>query len=191
MLFRRFQKQSPAAEMPQTGEAGAIHPADTDGGHMRADVVHHQSASHPDGVFLLSYYEKKKEEHGMPRRRDLPCRELAPIMPNLFIMAPVTPQADDWAIRLAGQDIVGRLGLEPKGRAISEFLTAEQTVHHAQVYRDVAAGRRLSITTGRIKGLHRDHVSMEFVHVPLLGPDEQSLWILGGVFFGDTIRVSA
>ncbi|WP_422004034.1 PAS domain-containing protein [Pyruvatibacter mobilis] len=181
MFFRRTKK-TPDAPSAQPAEDAPVY------GNMRAAVEHHEAATHPDGRFLVDYHNRMLAEQGGIRRTDLPCRALSPIMPNLFMMAPVTPAAEDWEIRIVGQEIITRLGIDATGHRISEFLTPDQTAHHATIYRDVAAGRRLSITTGRIEGLDRDYVTVEFVHVPLLGPDGQSKWMMGGVFFGDLIR---
>lgn len=181
MFFRRTKK-TPDAPSAQPAEDAPVY------GNLRANVEHHDAATHPDGIFLLNYHFRMMAEQGGIRRTDLPCRELSPIMANLFMMAPVTPEAKDWEIRLLGQEIITRLGVEASGRRISEVLTQDQAEHHANVYRDVAAGHRLSITRGSLEGMGREFVSVEFVHVPLLGPDGQSKWMMGGVFFGDLIR---
>lgn len=183
MFFRR-PKKTPDAAAAQLAEDEPRY------GATQAKVEHQENATHPDGMFLIGYHNRMMAEQGGIRRSDLPCRALAPIMPNIFMMAPVTPAADDWEIRLVGQEIISRFGIDPTGSRISEFLSPAQTEHHAEGYRDVAAGC-LSITTGSIEGLDRDHVTVEFVHLPLLGPDGRSKWMMGGVFFGDLVRTAA
>ncbi|MEQ8747922.1 PAS domain-containing protein [Pyruvatibacter sp.] len=150
---------------------------------MRIDVTHFQKPEHPDGKLLLAYYEHQLANGTLPRRRDMPAREILSILPNMFILEPANAPATDWRFRLMGQHLVTRFGADATGLCISQAYASDQVEHNAAVYRAVVNGERLSITRGIFEGIDREFLEMEIVHVPMLGSDDKTRWILGGLFF--------
>jgi len=150
---------------------------------MSVEITPLKAPTHPGALKLVSYVEEKRANNDWPRRRNLPDKALASIMPNIFMLAPADPDGADWRFRLVGQEIVDRLGFDPTGSLISTLFAPEEALRHAKEYRDVIAGTRDSISRCVFRGIDRDFLTMEIIHVPMLGADGETFWILGGMFF--------
>ncbi len=150
---------------------------------MRIEVDQLDKPTHPDGLVLLDYFESHRARGVVPRRADLPAREIVRILPNVFILEPIDPEGLDWRLRLLGQGLVDRFGADPTGLAISQIYATDQVEYNAGVYRAVVAGERLSVTRGTFQDIDREFLTFEIVHTPIIGSDEKTRWVLGGIFF--------
>lgn len=155
---------------------------------MHIAVERADTPSQPTTRALFAYHAERQAAGGIIRRADIPNRALIRAMPGLYIIAPAGPPENpvaDWRFRLAGTELVARLGHDPTGVRISRILSPAQTRHQAGIYAEIAAGRLATVTRGRLKGLGRDFIHLEMAQVPMLAADGTTGCVLGVMAFLD------
>lgn len=156
------------------------------GGHkLDIKVTPATEAHHPLARMMLAFFSGKQRTNALPSRTDLPHRDLLPVLPFIFMLEPTGGDMTDWRFRLVGHGITARLGGDPTGLCISEIYKPAQVAPNAASYADVATSRAPHITTGSFHGIDREFLTFEIVHLPMLGNDERTIWVLGGLFFND------
>ncbi|MEO0962918.1 MAG: PAS domain-containing protein, partial [Pseudomonadota bacterium] len=152
------------------------------GQQIRTQLVICNTATSDGGQTLLNYYTSHQARGQLPRRSDMPCRELLGIMPDLFMLEPVDAAGDDWRFRLVGQRLVEQVGVDATGLCISQAYEGADAERNAGDYRDVAMNGNTRITCGTFHGIDREFLQMEIVHVPMIGANGETPWVLGGLF---------
>ncbi len=145
------------------------------------DVKPQAGAQHPRGQELVRLWSEAKESGQPMARGDVPSRKLLRLMPHLFLLEP-SADGSDWRFRLAGTAIARRFGGDPTGALISQIYDKRQAVDQAAIYKSVAMRGLPHITQGRIEGIDRQFLTIEFCHLPLVPPGQGLNWLLGGVF---------
>lgn len=146
---------------------------------MEALVEAIPAATHPESLALIAFWEKHRVNGRVLRRADLPCREAAPLLPNVFVLQPTDETAADWRLRLVGTKLTRWLDFDPTGLTISGFYHPDHVAHNADVYRMVTRDRRPHVTQGRLGGVNRDFLKLEIVHLPMEGASEDEMLLLG------------
>jgi hypothetical protein len=149
---------------------------------IRTQLTICDTATSDGGRTLLNYYQSHQARGVLPKRTDMPCRELLGIMPDLFMLEPVDAAGHDWRFRLVGQGLVEHVGVDATGLCISQAYEAEDAKRNAGDYRDIAMNGNTRITRGTFHGIDREFLQMEIVHVPMVGSDGVTPWVLGGLF---------
>lgn len=145
------------------------------------DVARHETPEHPDARALVAVCEAAIAAGTPLARKDVPSRPLLRFMPQVFLLEPLEGGAD-WRFRLFGAGIAQRLGGDPTGAKISELYSPDQVRHQAEEYRITAELRRPAVTGGKLYGIERDFLKLEFCNLSLEPPAGDVRWILGGVF---------
>lgn len=137
------------------------------------------AATHPESLALIAFWEKHHINGRVLRRADLPCREAAPLLPNVFVLQPTDETATDWRLRLVGTKLTRWLDFDPTGLTISGFYHPDHVAENAEVYRMVTRDRRPHVTQGRLGGVNRDFLKLEIVHLPMEGASVDEMLLLG------------
>lgn len=149
---------------------------------LRTHLTICDAAKSDGGRTLLGFYDTHRAKGTLPRRADMPSRALSGILPSLFMLEPTDYQGTDWRFRLAGQEIVTRVGIDPTGLCISQAYELEDAERNAADYRDIAINGNPRVTRGHLAGINREYLDMEIAHVPMIGANGTTPWVLGGVF---------
>jgi hypothetical protein len=145
------------------------------------DVLVQPAAAHPRGQELVRIWTEARDSGRPMARGDVPSRKLLKLMPHLFLLEP-NADGSDWRFRLAGTAIGRRFGADPTGSLISEIYDRRQANDQAAIYKRVVTSDAPHVTHGRIEGIDRQFLTIEFCHLPLLPPGQGLYWLLGGVF---------
>jgi hypothetical protein len=149
----------------------------------RADMTDVAEAQHPSSKLLLDYWSRARAEGRLLTRDEIPGRAILHLMGNIALASPADAAGADWLIRLVGEVVTERFGGTPAGSLISEAhdpVCAESSIRRFQ---ETARTGEPRILRGRFIGIERDFYDVENVHLPILGPDKRTIWILGGIFF--------
>lgn len=152
---------------------------------VEMDVERFDDPEHPSGCKLLNFWYAHKGRGKMLKRSDLPAREILDLMPNLFILEPVSPAGEDWRFRLFGQGLAEILGGDPTGLQISQIYSPHQVEHNAALYRDRSQSCLPFVSRGRILGIERDYMPFEVTNVPIESEAGGPRMFLGGMFVLD------
>ncbi len=152
------------------------------GQQMRTQLTICDTVATAGGQTLLNYYKSHQARGVLPQRTDMPCRELLGIMPDLFMLEPVDAAGQDWRFRLVGQGIVEHVGVDATGLCVSQAYEPTDAERNAGDYREIAMNGNTRITRGTFHGIDREFLQMEIVHVPMIGSDGVTPWVLGGLF---------
>jgi len=169
----------PAAQSAQDAVSGNMK--------MRTQLEICDTAQSDGGRALVAYYEEHRSRNALPRRKQMPSRSLLGIMSHLFMLEPVDEDGTDWRFRLVGQEVVERIGVDATGLCISQAYEPDVARRNASDYRDIAMNHMVRITRGTLDGINREYLDMEIVHVPMIGSDETTPWVLGGLFVSDDV----
>jgi hypothetical protein len=145
------------------------------------DVKPQTGSEHPRGQELVRIWTEAREQGRPMTRGDVPSRKLLKLMTHLFLLEP-NADGSDWRFRLAGTAIARRFGADPTGALISQIYDRRQASDQAAIYKRIATNDAPHITQGRIEGIDRQFLKIEFCHLPLLPPGQGLNWLLGGVF---------
>lgn len=145
------------------------------------DVKPQPLAEHPRCQELVRIWTEARDAGQPMTRGDVPSRKLIKLMPHLFLLEP-NEDGSDWRFRLAGTAIARRFGADPTGALISQIYERRQSDDQAAIYKRVVMNGAPHITQGRIEGIDRQFLKIEFCHLPLLPPGQGLNWLLGGVF---------
>jgi hypothetical protein len=137
------------------------------------------------GKFMVQFFHDLEARGELPHRAGMPYRGLLPVLSNIFILEPLDATMSDWRFRLVGQGIATRLGADPTGLCISDIYEPAQVANNAASYAGVTASLAPHITTGTFYGIKREYLNFEIVHLPMVGKDNETILILGGLFFDD------
>ena len=149
-------------------------------GHVGAEAEAIAVPQHPDALKLLAYWESKKRGSGLPTRASIQPNEILPLLPQIFI---AEPHDGEWRYRLFGTGAAARCGVDFTGqttRRVYEPTTAEACI---RMYNSVARRLRPIHVRARYLGLGIEHATLDAVQMPILGRDERTVWIFGGLFF--------
>lgn len=135
---------------------------------------------HPDARELIAFWSSKRCGDQLPFRAAIQPADFVKLLPSLFI---AEAKGSDWYYRLVGTGIAGRFRVDLTGKSVGEAFEPARAEQVARFYHSVAQGREPVSTKGRYLGLGIDHATVQNVHLPILGPDGRTVWILGGVFF--------
>ncbi|WP_439814192.1 PAS domain-containing protein [Zavarzinia sp. CC-PAN008] len=137
--------------------------------------------TYPLAVDFMALWQARRQTGQAFTRADVPCRDLLRFMPNLILFEPLDDGAD-WHFRLVGSAIRQRFGIEPTGLTVRGLYTPADAEVQAGLYRWLARESEPSITRGRVLGLDRDYLDVEFCNMPLPARDPGQPWLLTGVF---------
>ena len=116
----------------------------------------------------------------MPRLSTIRPRELAPLLPHLFI---AEPGQSGWRYRLCGTAVSDRFGVECTRKAVHHIFEPETAEMLDDTYEAVAQDYLIGASRGHTFVLGVDRGVAEAVHAPLLGRDGHTVLVFGGVFF--------
>lgn len=165
---------------PQSVPESADAPSQRDARRIAIDVKPMAVPEHPRGQELVRLWTEARDQGRPMTRGDVPSRMLLKMMPHLFLLEP-NSDGSDWRFRLFGTAIVRRFGADATGRLISEVYDGEQARSQAAIYSEVIERNLPHVTQGRIAGIDRHFLKIEFCHLPLLPPNGGLKWLLGGV----------
>ena len=137
-------------------------------------------SEHPGARKLIDYWRSKRSGHQPPARPLIRPDEILSLLPNVFIAEPTN---GDWRYRLAGTGIAGRVHVELTGKTLRQVFEPGTAEFARKLYASVADGTEPVSSKGRFLGLGIEDATVENIHLPILAPDGQTVWILGGVFF--------
>jgi hypothetical protein len=149
----------------------------------RAEMNDVASARHPSSQLLLDYWQKARDEGRLLTRDEIPGRAILHLMGNIVLSSPIDAAGSDWRIRLVGEVVTERFGGSPTGSLVSEAHDSGCAETSIRRFQETARTLRPRIMRGRFIGVERDFYEVENVHLPILGPDKETIWILGGIFF--------
>jgi hypothetical protein len=155
--------------------------ASSDSRRIAIDVKPQPEAQHPLGRQLVAYWTAARDAGRPLARADLPSRAILKLMPHLFLLEP-NNDGSDWRFRIFGTAIVSRFGGDATNRFISQVYDPAQARDQASIYKGVTARGEPHVTQGRIAGIDRQFLKIEFCHVPVVPPQPGLSWILGGAF---------
>lgn len=138
-----------------------------------------ETASHPQSLDLIAFWELHRVNGRLLSRAALPCREAAPLLPSIFVLEPTDETGTDWRLRLVGTRLTHWLDFDPTGLTISQCYHPDYVDHNAGVYRKVTGERRIHVTQGRLCGVNRDFLDLEIVHLPMEGASKDEILLLG------------
>ncbi len=138
-------------------------------------------ASAPELGGFVDYWRSKSCNGAIPRRTDIDPIELKKDLGSLFIVEP-SGRAKDFRFRLVGADLTTLLGQEFTGTTLREI--SPPTIPHGfgpilAAYRTVVRERAVLRASGRICWARTDHLEFDSVHVPVLSPSADAIWIIG------------
>jgi hypothetical protein len=167
---------------PETGFIGLTHAMNRVGaGQIGFEAVVAEPTD-PRARALISFCTSRLNAEGFLPRTSFAPREIVPLLPHLFI---AEPAAETWRYRLVGTVLTARLGLDFTGKTL-ERLYRPQTAAGARAFYDgLALEPRIVTHHGRYLGIDLEHAELEFVHIPMLAPDNSTAWVFGGTFFLD------
>ena len=155
---------------------------------IEIDVTPIATPQHPQSLALLEFWTSHRRGDRLLSRAALPCREIGPILPSIFVLEPLDAEGSDWRLRLIGTQLTGWLGFDPTGQAISELYQPDCVAGNAEVYRQVTTERAIHATQGRLCGFNRDFLELEILHLPIEGASPQDLLLLGSISIFQTLR---
>lgn len=136
---------------------------------------------HPGALRIMAYWESKRPGGtGIPPWRSIVPGEIVPLLPSLLL---AEPAGDDWRYRLHGTRLVSRCGVEWTNRYVREVYEPASADACNRLYRAITRRRSPLHVRGRYLGLGIEHATVEAVHFPVIGRDDRTIWIFGGVFF--------
>ncbi|WP_439814193.1 hypothetical protein [Zavarzinia sp. CC-PAN008] len=130
---------------------------------------------------LMALWRQRDAEGARITRADVPSRPLLRFMPFIILFEPIN-DGDDWLFRLVGSEIRQRFGVELTGMTIRGLYEAEEAAGRAAHYRRLTLGGVPMVTRGRVLGVDRDFMDVEFCDIPLPGRDPLQPWLMTGVF---------
>ena len=132
---------------------------------------------------LLAFWKSRSSNGQLLTREEIPAHEIAHLMGYLYLASPVDEKGSDWQYRLSGEALKERFGGTPVGYTTSQSLDPEHAAKGVRQFCSIAASRTPRIMRGRFLGVGRDFYDVEVVHLPILGSDKRTVWVLGGIFF--------
>ena len=156
-------------------------PALADDVRIETAVTPVDAPQHPQSLALLEFWTRHRQGDRLLSRAGLPCRETSALLPSIFVLEPLDPEGIDWRLRLIGTLLTSWLGFDPTGEAISELYKPEGVEDNAEVYRQVTRERIVHATQGRLRGIKRDFLSLEILHLPMEGTTPQDMLLLGSI----------
>ena len=152
---------------------------------VRPEFKRVERAENPHIISLLEFYKRHRRADGLLPRRLIPCRELMPLLQNLYLIEPVDATGRDWRFRLAGTAIRHRFGIEVTGKLVRDIYTEDSVERPTERYREVAFGREVHILRGRFLGGGREFFDVELLEFPVEGPIEGCETVAGALFVAD------
>ncbi|MCR9256545.1 MAG: PAS domain-containing protein [Alphaproteobacteria bacterium] len=145
-----------------------------------------EALSFPRGLQLLEYYRSKiPRDGGLPHRDQFEFSELLPLAPYMFIAEPISGGAD-WRYRLLGTRLVARFGQDYTNRPFSENFRELGLVQDAiELSNQVAKEGKPRFFAARFTDTETRQIRLETMSLPILAPDGETVWLLGGTFFED------
>ena len=140
-----------------------------------------ESLSRPVPLELLAYWRELARRRLPPLKSDFdPLSALPKATPFLCLLEPLDAERSDFRIRLVGQGVIDRYGMNATGMALSDYTTDGFAVlRHGMC---VALDERRPVAySGDYRRVERGHISVEGVLCPLEG--QRGGFIVAGVGF--------
>lgn len=151
-------------------------------GELEEVHIPRQAPAHRGARLLLAHWQAREAEGRFVVGRDVPARPLAKILSGLMLYEPVD---GDFRIRLAGLALLRRFGRDVRGERLSALSGAGQfSAHAAQMRALLRTGKPLVVEV-RLMQQGRIQLCYELVALRVFAPDEQTPWVLAGLFFHD------
>jgi hypothetical protein len=163
---RRVSQESPGTR----GEAAAL-----------ISQLHH--ATLPKARKLIDIWTNHQPE-GMVVGRDVPSREIAPLLSSLVLYEPVNG-GEDWRIRLAGAALLRRFGRDVAGCLISALYPRDHFHILCRRAQTVLETNRPQIDDVLVRSSDAPLLHFETVHVPVFAPGGEARWDMAGYFYFD------
>jgi len=139
-----------------------------------------QAPAHRGARLLLAHWREAQGPFVVGR--DVPSRPLAKILSGLMLYEPI---GDDFRIRLAGLALLRRFGRDVRGERLSALVGASQFRAHAAQMRELLRTGKPLVVEVRLMQQGRIQLCYEMVALRVFAPDEQTPWVLAGLFFHD------
>lgn len=136
-----------------------------------------------DAQALYSYWRDLTPAGGPPWRRQITMEDLGAlgVLDSVFILEQ-TEDRTDWRYRLLGTRIVQMYGSEVTNIPLREHMTPEEAELAIRLSNRVRDTRTPIFLKARfVSGDHQ--VPVETMSLPILGKDEDDVWLFGGTFF--------
>ena len=128
---------------------------------------------------LFDYWLSLRRGEGWPARRDIRCRDLWELLPNLLLMQ-VRPLPEGVRVRLAGSDLWDIYGGELTGRTLNDDCWGAHADYWREVYADSAQAPRPA--NGHLLLNQGEEAAARgvlfWMRLPLVDEDG-GLWLLG------------
>jgi hypothetical protein len=136
-----------------------------------------------DAVALHGYWRSLAAPPALPWRRQIEMDRLAEIgcLDSVFILEPIEGGVD-WRYRLLGTRIVQIYGGEVTNIPLRNHMTPDEAETAIRLSNHVRRTREPLFLKARfVSGEHS--VPVETMSLPILGRDEDDVWLFGGTFF--------
>ncbi|MEI9989408.1 MAG: PAS domain-containing protein [Rhizomicrobium sp.] len=138
---------------------------------------------HPSARRLLDYWQAVMARgDGFLVGRDVPAREIAPLLCNIMVNQPLA-DGTDIRVRLAGTSVRRRFATIGKDTRLSALFPAEDFRHHLAAGHEVVATGRPIIVDSSLKRASVEELHMEVIILPILDRDRATPLLLVGVFY--------
>lgn len=138
----------------------------------KAQLIELSELSDPITQSMLKYWNEKKGDRLMPSPSDMNFASFARYASKITLIE-VDP-GPSFTVRLAGEEVIGSLGFNPKGRellAFDELLPGLGTMLNG-FYSWLLTERRPAAVRGTQHMLDKDYVSYEAIYLPLSSDGE-------------------
>jgi hypothetical protein len=135
-------------------------------------------------LLLLDHWRSRDTRGGFVVGRDVPSRELAPVLRNLALYEPIEDGAD-FRIRLAGTAFLRRFGRDITGLKLSDVYETKHLDAERENLAEVIRSRKPYIVDAKIKREERIYMRFEILRLRVLSPDRKDAWVMGGLFYSD------
>ena len=133
---------------------------------------------------LLDHWRSRDARGGFVVGRDVPSRELAPVLRNLVLYEPIE-EGKDFRVRLAGTAFLRRFGRDITGLKLSDvYESGHFDTEHANLA-EVIRTRKPYIVDAKVKREDRIYMRFEILRLRVLSPDRKDPWVMGGLFYSD------
>ena len=133
---------------------------------------------------LLDQWKTREQRGGFVVGRDVPSRDLAPILRNIALYEPIDG-SDDFRVRLAGTAFMRRFGRDITGLTLSRIYGGEDFRKRREALIGIIHSKKPVILEVKILRNTRTVMRFEGLGLRVLSPDRKDVWVMGGLFYSD------
>ncbi|GEM_PF-1769449 len=134
---------------------------------------------------LADLWSEREGEDGFVIGRDVPSRRIARVMHNLMLLQPIVEggRVKDMRVRIAGDTLNMRFGVNPTGMLLSELFPEEDFAQHLIRTNQVLDESVPLILRSELRRGRVTERRLEIAVLPVWNAGRTERWILAGVFY--------